>query len=274
LTSPSYSDYNHAQFALFCRWVRHNTKNMISTVGHRRLVAFLGEVALVLVGYFAYSFSKTLIHDDPGILAFRNALDILYLEQNLGVFFEFHLQQWFLGNAHAGVYCFNWLYTLGYWPVILPAAIVLWWKNPATYIKTRNIAFIALGIVLFIYAIYPVAPPRMLPGFVDTLESLGPHALQHASDALLANPFAAMPSVHFGLVLLVSLLLIRTHSLVVKLVGLSYLGLMALTIIVTGNHYFLDILGAIGVVGTAFLAYNAVGSVQRWLFVRVRRRSV
>ena len=244
-------------------------KNTIPAVDRRRVVAFLGEVALVLGGYFAYSFSKTLVHDDPATLAFRNAWDILNLEQGLGVFFESQLQQWFLENAQAGVHLFNWVYTLGYWPVILPAAIALWWKNQATFIKTRNVAFITFGIVLFIYAIYPVAPPRMLPGFVDTLESLGPQALQHASDALLANPFAAMPSVHFGLVLLVSLLLLQTHSLVVKMVGLSYLGLMMLTIIVTGNHYFLDILTAMAVAGTAFLAHNGLYSRQRWFLFRL-----
>lgn len=244
-------------------------KSTIPSVDRRRVVAFLGEVALVLGGYFAYSFSKTMIHDDPAIPAFQNAWYIRNLEQNLGFFFESHLQQWFLENARAGVYLFNWVYTLGYWPVILPAAIILWWKNRATYIKSRDVAFISLGIVLVVYAIYPVAPPRMLPGFVDTLESLGPQALQHASDALLANPFAAMPSVHFGLVLIVSLLLLQTHSLTVKLVGLSYLGLMMLTILVTGNHYFLDVLAAIAVVGTAFLARNGLYFRQRWFLFRL-----
>ena len=180
------------------------------------------------------------------------------------------MQEWFLKNARAAVYLLNWFYTVGYWPVILPAAAVLWWRNRASYIRIRNIAFIAFGIVLVIYAQYPLAPPRMMPGFLDTLRYLGPEAFQHTSDALLANPFAAMPSVHYGLALLVSLPLIQAQSPWIKLVGLSYQGLMSLTVVVTGNHYFLDILAAMAVIGVAFLSYDAFSSFRRLFFTNFR----
>ena len=69
---------------------------------------------MVIGGYFVYSASKTLIHDNPESLAFANARQILNLESQIGFMFESSLQQWFLNNAEFIVHMLNWFYTLGY----------------------------------------------------------------------------------------------------------------------------------------------------------------
>lgn len=237
------------------------------------LAAFLGECIVLVGAYFVYAFTKTLVHSDPVALAFRNAWNIVDLELRLGIFHEPVIQRWFLEHARGAVHFLNVFYTIGYWPVILPAAIVLWWRDRAIYVRLRNVAFIAFGIVLAIYAFYPLAPPRMLPGFADTLMLTAGGLYHSTSDALLANAFAAMPSVHYGLAFLVAGLLWRSGGLLLKLTALLYQGLMLLSIIVTGNHYFLDVVAAILVVGVAFLGHKALSSWRRRPFGGVRHRA-
>ena len=56
----------------------------ISGTGKQQATAFLVEVALVVGAYFVYSLSKELIHDNPALVAFSNAWDIVNLELVLG----------------------------------------------------------------------------------------------------------------------------------------------------------------------------------------------
>ena len=128
------------------------------------------------------------------------------------------------------------------------------------YRGLRNMALICFGIVLAIYAFYPLAPPRMLPGFADTMRAL-PVSFYSSNQSPLVNAYAAMPSVHYGLVLLVAIGIFRSGGRAMKALAVAYQGLMMLTIVVTGNHYFLDILAAMGLVGLAWLVY---AGVARW----------
>ena len=121
------------------------------------------------------------------------------------------------------------------------------------------------GIALIIYELYPLAPPRMLStlGFVDTMRLLGPGEYHAASDALLYNPYAAMPSLHFGLAFLMSLILLRNRGVVWKVVALSYLGVMLAAVVITGNHYIVDGLAAVGVVALSYIIYTLIMSIRR-----------
>ena len=68
----------------------------------------------------------------------------------------------------------------------------------------RNTLIAATGIALTLYVVFPAAPPRLAAlGFTDTVSK---HAgVNLSSDVLgsLYNPFAAVPSLHFGYALLV-----------------------------------------------------------------------
>ena len=222
--------------------------------------ALLREAPFVVICYLAYSFSKDLIHEAPVAVAFRNAWDLAHFELALGIFREAIIQRWFLDHARLVVYLADWFYTVGYWPVVLPTAIVLWWKRRDIYGQLRNVAFIAFVFVLVVYAVYPLAPPRMLPGFADTLLGLpftGHHISGSGGSGRLANEYAAMPSVHYGLALIAAIGVFRSGGLLWKVAAVFYQAAMALTILVTANHYFMDILAAIAVVGLAYLCNEA-----------------
>ena len=213
--------------------------------------ALLLEATMLLGAYFAYALTKNIVHASPADFAFQNAWNLSALENSLGIFHEATVQRWFLDHASWAVYLSSWFYVLGYWPVIGPAALLLWWKDHSVYLRLRTAAFIAFGLVLLIYAAYPVAPPRMLPGFADTLLAL---PVGESSQGFMSNVYAAMPSVHYGLAVFVAIGMVRVGSPRVKVAGITYQALMFLSVIITGNHFFLDVAGSLAVVGVSLLA--------------------
>ena len=110
-----------------------------------------------------------------------------------------------------------------------------------------------------------MAPPRMMIalGFVDTFQVLGPSEYHTTSDAMLYNPYAAFPSLHFGLAFVASLAFLRSKRVIWKALALVYLVLMLMAIVVTGNHYFVDALAAIAVVGLAIFVSNLLRYLPR-----------
>ena len=57
---------------------------------------------------------------------------------------------------------------------------------------------------LVIHVIYPLKPPRMMAGFVDTAAVIGPDPYELGISGG-ANQLAAMPSLHVGWALLIAL---------------------------------------------------------------------
>ncbi len=113
------------------------------------------------------------------------------------------------------------------------------------------------------YAIYPLAPPRFMEPygwpFVDTLAVYGPNYFSE-SGIVTANRFAAMPSMHCGWSMVAGIMI--AHALPWRRVGIAVGVFLALlvsaTVIVTGNHYWLDVIGGWLVVAVSLL-------INRWL---------
>jgi membrane-associated phospholipid phosphatase len=105
------------------------------------------------------------------------------------------------------------------------------------------------------YVILPTAPPRMFPdlGFADTLSDYG--ALNHGSGLVqvVANPYAAMPSLHAADALIVGVVLAmvcRTRWL--KPLWLLWPCWVWFSVMATGNHFWLDVLAGIFVATISF----------------------
>src|SRR4029453_7157225 len=105
----------------------------------------------------------------------------------------------------------------------------------------RNTLVVATGLALATYVIFPVAPPRLAGlGLVDTVTHSAKVNL--SSDLLgnLYNPFAAVPSLHFGYALLVGVTVaVLARRRWVRWVGAAYPPFMLFTIVATGNHFIL-----------------------------------
>jgi membrane-associated phospholipid phosphatase len=114
------------------------------------------------------------------------------------------------------------------------------------------LAFTALGVGGYIA--YPAAPPWMASdkgviGSVDRISTLGWEYLQLDAVARLtvlgqegSNPVAAMPSLHAGTALLVTLLFWPVVNKAWRAALLGYVLSMAVTLVYTGEHYVVDII--------------------------------
>jgi membrane-associated phospholipid phosphatase len=115
---------------------------------------------------------------------------------------------------------------------------------------------VSMGLALVGYTLYPTAPPRLFPqdGFVDTINSFSGVNHDSAFVKLFINPYAAIPSMHcaFAMMIGVSGALIARHSWT-KAFWAAWPLLVAWVVIVTGNHYWVDVALGWGVALTSAL---------------------
>jgi membrane-associated phospholipid phosphatase len=198
------------------------------------------EVALVLVVTLAYFLTRGLIRGQASD-ALLHARALLALEQMLHLDPEIAVQHLALAQPWLTTAA-NLMYLGAHLPVLIGVAIWLYWCHPGTYRVFRNAFALSALLGLSIYVIMPVAPPRFLPGFVDTLKTAG-LGLDGSAIGLLYNPYAAMPSLHVGWALLAGIALVKCGRYGwQRAAGVALPLLMALAVLITGNHYLLDIL--------------------------------
>jgi hypothetical protein len=152
------------------------------------------------------------------------------------------------------------------------AAFLVWLHrtHPERFALVRNTLIGATGIALSIYLLYPVAPPRLAGlGFVDTVTHNAKVNLSSDLLGSLYNPFAAVPSLHFGYALLVgTTIALLAKGTVARALGWGYPVVMLLVIVATGNHFFFDAAGGALAIGVGFVAASWVDSpakrAKRW----------
>jgi membrane-associated phospholipid phosphatase len=204
--------------------------------------AFLRELALVALAALTYFGVRNLTVGAAG-QAFANAERLIRLEARLQLDWEQALQDALLGHDWLVTF-FNWIYIWGHWPVIITAAVVLYRTRRDRYLLLRDAMFLSGAIGFLFFALLPVAPPRLVdPALIDTVtqQSEAYRALQPPG---LTNQYAAFPSLHFGWNLLLGVVVYGSTRRVL-LRALSVIGptAMALAVVVTANHYVVDLVG-------------------------------
>jgi membrane-associated phospholipid phosphatase len=215
------------------------------------------EGAPLLGVYWLYSTIRWFLARDSPFEAFQNAYRIVQLEQQLGIFHEPSIQGWLVEKAMIFVQVANTFYTIGYFPIIIGCAVLLY-RYDLVRFRTYKLSFLlALGFALFCFSVFPLAPPRMLPeyGFIDTQQVYSDGFYNQKLVLSFYNPYAAMPSLHFGFTLLVGIMAYSLGRKSLRVFGVLYPVVMAAVIITTGHHYFLDVAGG-GLV--VVLAYGLV----------------
>ena len=218
----------------------------------RRVAAATGtgvrELVIALAAYGAYSLVRGLF---GGSIAEgrENAADLIGAEKALGIYFEPDAQHAFVSHS-LGMPFWNTLYVVSQ-VVVLPLTLFLVYRysRPA-YAFVRNMAIISWSAGLVVYALLPVAPPRLLAsGFTDTVSQQTFFDLDSEFIRAFYNPVAAMPSLHVGMAPVVAWALIKLTPWVwTRALGWAYPVLIAVCIVVTGNHYVLDIAGGLAIV--------------------------
>ena len=205
------------------------------------------EAVLIGLAILAYFGIRNLTAGSPDA-AFDNAHRIVDLEERLGIAWEDELQGLVIDYGLL-VNAVNWAYIWLHWPVILTAAVLLFLVRRDRYVLLRNALFVSGAIGFLFFALVPVAPPRLLDlGLQDTVteHSYAYRALQPPG---LTNQFAAFPSLHSGWNLLVGIVLFLAFtSLWVRAFAVVMPVAMALAVVMTANHFVIDVAAGVVVV--------------------------
>jgi hypothetical protein len=215
--------------------------------GDRTAILDASVQVLLILGAVLLYFAVRGLTEGSEAVAVANASEVLALEVRLGIDAEAAAQRLILDNLVL-VTLANWVYIWGHWPVIAGTLFVLYRTQRHSYLLLSRSMLISGGIGLVIFAVYPVAPPRLMPdgAWVDTVTELSV-SYRVLQPPALVNKYAALPSLHVGWNLLVGVVVFgvaSTRPLRVAAVVLPVL--MALAVVLTGNHYVLDAaLGAV-----------------------------
>lgn len=137
-------------------------------------------------------------------------------------------------------------YNFAHLSVTLAVLFAAWLQRPAVYRQLRNLLVMVNLLALSVFWLYPVAPPRLLPGsgFRDVVAlSHTPGAWESSAAATNhANQYASAPSLHVAYALWVLLAAVLCTSRGwPRLLAAGHVVLTTAVVIGTGNHYLLDV---------------------------------
>ncbi len=252
------------------------------TVARRlRLAAFeiFGTAAIMVVYFYLRG-----IRPDNADGSVSRSLRLIQFEQSIGVFQEVRWQAAFLDHGWA-MEIANLIYAWGHYPVMLAIAVWLAIKDPVRFRFVRNVLLVSAFIGILSYWIIPAAPPRLMEsygydfGFIDTVHGATSN-VSYFQPGPFVNDYAALPSFHFGWILLSSMAVwTNTKSRYVRAAAVAMSVLMWWAVTVTGNHYFFDMVMGGVVVVMSWLFVRAMGDVhlrqlpqRSWAQIRGYRR--
>ena len=218
----------------------------------------LREATLCTTVFVLYEIGRHLVEGSwetarsnaDALMAFQ---DLLHLDQ------EYAVQQ-FLFRNDTFVTLINSLYSWFFLPFVAGALFWLFIAEDTIYRQFRTCLAISAALAIVIMAIFPVAPPRMLPGS----DIIGTHAMRGGSHSFV-NQFAAVPSLHVGWVALSGVALFTGVKHWMRWIWLIVpVFVMSFTVMATGHHYLLDgfIGSLIGVSPFLFLTYQSAVAVS------------
>jgi len=220
----------------------------------------VGLQVLLLGGAALLYFGVRGLTEGREVAAFDNAEQLLRFESRVWIDVEQSAQNWLLGHYNI-VTLANWVYIWGHWPVVIVTLGWLFVRHRSDYLLLRNAMFISGALGLLIYLSYPVAPPRLLPDFIDTVTERS-NSYRVLQPPGLVNKYAAMPSLHFGWNLLVGVVIYQVaRTRLAELYSIVGPILMAIAVVVTANHFIIDAVvgGAVALVGYMLARRIAVG---------------
>jgi membrane-associated phospholipid phosphatase len=195
--------------------------------------------------------------------AVDHAHDITTFEERLHLDVEEALQDP-ASHSEVIVTIANWVYIWGHWPIIIVTMIwLLRWHSDA-FRRLRDAMMLSGAIGMVIYATYPVAPPRLADlGLIDTVTE-NSRAYRVLQPPAFVNQYAAMPSLHAGWDLLVGIAIVTAASSVaLRIIGYAMPTLMAVAVVLTANHYVVDVIAGVLLVLFAHVAALALDRRRR-----------
>ncbi|MFI0963765.1 bifunctional glycosyltransferase 87/phosphatase PAP2 family protein [Streptomyces sp. NPDC021080] len=151
---------------------------------------------------------------------------------------------------------FDFYYESFHFGVPLTVLAVLYVRRPADFRWARSALGFATLLALVGFWLYPLAPPRLMPGLgiIDTVHGVQDFSKpDYGTLTALTNQYAAMPSLHFGWSLWCgTVVVVLAPRWWMKALGLLHPLLTLAAIVATGNHWVLDAVGGAAVVAAGF----------------------
>jgi hypothetical protein len=207
----------------------------------------------LLAGVYALYTAARRITAGGADRAIANAHHVLRFEQRTGLAPERWLNRAVSDRAFLALPA-DYAYASLHYVVTLVVLVWLWRTHPSAYIPARRtlLAATMLGLVGFITL--PLAPPRMMPGFVDTMATFGNDgwwgtaASAPKGLASFTNQFAAMPSLHVGWAIWCGVIVAHhARRTWIRWLAVAYPAVVVLVVLGTANHYLLDAVAGLAV---------------------------
>jgi membrane-associated phospholipid phosphatase len=213
------------------------------------------QLSIFLGAYLLYDAARWIFSSDLG-QARAHAEWVIGLERSAHVAIEGSVQRaldsgatsWVLSNVYLAAQL-----------VVLPVALIwLYRRSRPIYRALRNTVIATWLIAVPIFALFPVAPPRLAEvGIADTVSSQAGVGLTGRS-TLFYNPFAAVPSLHVGFAFAISVAAaFALRAPWARALALLWGPLVTVSVVATGNHYLFDIVAGLLVTALGFAAGRA-----------------
>jgi hypothetical protein len=200
------------------------------------------ELVLVAILSAAYEGIREFMVQAGGAAA-SHALSVVSAERALGIFHEQAVQAVFV-RWDTVTDAFSLYY--GGTHFLVPATALAWLllRHPERYARARTALAVTTAAGFVCFWLFPVAPPRLLPGsfgIVDTMRATGAGHVETTLISTAGDQYASMPSLHVAWAIWCALALypvVRHRAL--RVLVAAYPVMTTLVVVATGNHYFLD----------------------------------
>lgn len=223
------------------------------------------ELLLIRVVYSAYAHVR-LAATAGRATAERHGRQIHSAEQWLHIDVEHRINHAVAGVGRLRDF-FDYYYSTFHFVVPLAILAVLYVRRPADYRWARSTLGFATLLALVGFWLYPLAPPRLMPGlgFIDTVHGVQDFTKpDYGALTAVTNQYAAMPSLHFGWSLWCGVIIVLLAPKAwMKALGVLHPLLTVSAIVATANHWVLDAVGGAAVVALGFLIAYALGGPRR-----------
>ncbi|WP_176611840.1 phosphatase PAP2 family protein [Actinomadura sp. WMMB 499] len=201
------------------------------------------EIAVGLLVFGVYAvFTKAFAADRAA--ADANGRLLLDLERRTGLDVERSLNEALARHEWLGVLA-AWEYATTYVVGTFGFLGYLWWRRSPAYPWARNTLIWMTLIAIVCFALWPVTPPRLLPGggYLDIIAVHHPPATWGTGVVSAgANPYAAMPSLHIGWIAWIGAAAVRARcGPAVLWACVLHLAVTSAVIVATAAHYVIDI---------------------------------
>ncbi len=236
------------------------------------------EVLLVLSFYVVYSSIRNLFGSESisAADALANAERIIDLERSIGLYRELGLQQAFVDHRWF-IQFWNLFYGTFHFAVTVFALVWVYRRFPHLYARHRSTFLCTTGLALVGFALFPLMPPRLLSDcgefggclaalypYMDTMAEVGGlWSFDSGTMQRVSNQYAAMPSLHFAWAAWCALVIwpIVSNRMARVLVAVYPIATL-FAVVVTGNHFWLDAVGGLVVLGVGSLLAGVL--VRAW----------